>query len=73
MIDFTLANFGRLGILLNNAAIINLTRNVALDYSKQNIRSVCICLRSTVTEYVLTCFLSLEHPLRKLYENMIPM
>lgn len=55
------------------AAIINLTRNIALDYSRQNIRSVCICPATIATEALVTNFPNPEHPFRKLRENMIPM
>lgn len=55
------------------AAIINLTRNVALDYSIQNIRSVCICPGTIATELLVNRFPDPEHPFRKLRENMCPM
>jgi NAD(P)-dependent dehydrogenase (short-subunit alcohol dehydrogenase family) len=44
------------------AAIINLTRNVALDYSRQNIRTVCICPGTVVTEVLETNFPDLIIP-----------
>lgn len=55
------------------AAIISLTRNVALDYSRQNIRSVCICPGTIATELLVNRFPDPEHPFRKLRENMCPM
>jgi len=55
------------------AAIINLTRNVALDYSRQNIRTVCICPGTIATEVMETNFPDPEHPFRKLRQDMIPM
>ena len=55
------------------AAIINLTRNVALDYSSQNIRSVCICPGTIATEVLVARFPDPEHPFRKLRESMCPM
>jgi NAD(P)-dependent dehydrogenase (short-subunit alcohol dehydrogenase family) len=55
------------------AAIINLTRNIALDYGSQNIRSVCICPGTIATELLLTKFPDPEHPFRKLRTNMCPM
>ena len=54
------------------AAIINLTRNVALDYSRQNIRSVCICPGTIATEALANNFPDPEHPFRKLRQNIIP-
>lgn len=55
------------------AAVINLTRNVALDYSRQNIRTVCICPGTTATEVMTKNLPDPEHPFRKLRQNMIPM
>ena len=55
------------------AAIINLTRNVALDYSRKNIRSVCICPGTIATELFDNRYPDPEHPFRKLRENMCPM
>jgi NAD(P)-dependent dehydrogenase (short-subunit alcohol dehydrogenase family) len=55
------------------AAIINLTKNVALDYARQGIRSVCICPGTIETEVVTTNLPDPEHPFRKLRHNMIPM
>lgn len=55
------------------AAIINLTRNVALDYSRQNIRSVCICPGTIATEALVTNFADPDNPFRRLRENMCPM
>ena len=55
------------------AAIINLTRNVALDYGRQNIRSVCICPGTTATELFVNRYPDPEDPFRKLRENMCPM
>jgi NAD(P)-dependent dehydrogenase (short-subunit alcohol dehydrogenase family) len=55
------------------AAIINLTRNVALDYSRQNIRSVCICPGTIATELLVNRYPDPEHPFRKLRENMCPL
>ena len=55
------------------AAIINLTRNIALDYSRQNIRSVCICPGTIATELLVNRFPDPEHPFRRLRENMCPM
>ncbi len=53
------------------AAIINLTKNVALDYSRQNIRTVCICPGTIETEAIAKFFTS-EHPFKKMRQNMIP-
>lgn len=55
------------------AAIINLTRNVALDYSSHNIRSVCICPGTIATEVLVARFPDPEHPFRKMRENMSPL
>jgi len=55
------------------AAIINLTKNVALDYSSQNIRAVCICPGTITTEALVNKFPDPSHPFRKLRQNMIPM
>lgn len=55
------------------AAIINLTRNVAIDYSRQNIRSVCICPGGISTEAQDIRFPDPEHPFRKMRQNMTPM
>ncbi len=52
------------------AAIINLTRNVALDYSRQNIRTVCICPGTIATE---NPYHDQANPFRKLRANMNPM
>lgn len=54
------------------AAIINLTRNVALDYSRQNIRSVCICPGTIATEAWATTFREAEDSFRKLRQDMRP-
>lgn len=50
------------------AAVINLTRNLALDYAGKNIRCVSICPGSVITGAVPDP----NHPMRKLRENMIP-
>jgi NAD(P)-dependent dehydrogenase (short-subunit alcohol dehydrogenase family) len=50
------------------AAVINMTRNIALDYARENIRCVSICPGSVITGAVPDP----DHPLRKLRENMIP-
>lgn len=54
------------------AAIINLTRNLALDYARQNIRSVCICPQGIVTRLQQTSFPGQEHPFKTLRRNMTP-
>jgi NAD(P)-dependent dehydrogenase (short-subunit alcohol dehydrogenase family) len=54
------------------AAIINLTRNVALDYSRQNIRSVCICPGTIATEAWATTFHDTADSLKKLRQDMRP-
>lgn len=55
------------------AAIINLTKNVALDYSRAGIRSICICPGTIETEVVTANLPDPEHPFRKLRHSMIPM
>jgi NAD(P)-dependent dehydrogenase (short-subunit alcohol dehydrogenase family) len=54
------------------AAIINLTRNLALDYSRQNIRSVCICPQGIATRLQQTSFPGEKNPYRTLRRNMSP-
>ena len=55
------------------AGIINLTRNVTLDYARYGIRSVCIVPGTIVTKAMTDNFPDPEHPFRKLRTSMIPM
>ena len=55
------------------AGIINLTKNIALDYGRQNIRCVAICPGQILTETIAKRFSDPQNPFRKLRLGMTPL